>query len=210
MMQTTDEARRDRRTRLESDEPGITVQPGANILWFYALCTAVPFVAAVLCFTVAPDGLLVVGVIASIATVVAAAPLVMMLLHLQRSRTHLARISRTAETVSITDLHAVHFGFNRQGETELSHWDGGPIREGALGVTQAAVFLFGPDGSSVSLPFADLLGAVLDSRPGRAPSVDLHLRSGGAVEVRALPYRSRALAVALSRAGVRLVEDRED
>lgn len=208
-MQTTDEARRARRARLESDEPGITVHPGANILWFYALCTVVPLVAAVLCFTVAPEGMLVVGVIASIATVVAGAPLAMMLLHLQRSRAQLARIRRTAETASITDLHAVQFGFNHRGETELSHWDGGPTREGALGVTQGAVSLFGPDGSSVSLPFTDLLGAVLDSRPGRAPSVDLHLRSGGAVEVRALPYGSRALAVALSQAGVRLVEDRE-
>lgn len=98
MIQTSEETRRHSRARLSSDEPGATVQQGANVLWFYAMCRLVTLLVAVFCFTVGSDSWLIVGVSASIATVVAGAALVAMLVTRQRAASVLRRVRTARDT----------------------------------------------------------------------------------------------------------------
>ncbi|MHA4813666.1 hypothetical protein ACXZ65_04820 [Streptomyces aculeolatus] len=82
-------------------------------------------------------------------------------------------------------------------------WDGGPQRAGAVAVTPAALLLRGADGTALDVPLASLLGAV--DQPGTWPvqgSVDIHWRSGEAVQLRT-PHRKELIA-ALRAAGVRV------
>ncbi|MEO3846374.1 hypothetical protein ABGB09_01790 [Streptomyces sp. B8F3] len=87
--------------------------------------------------------------------------------------------------------------------TDTAAWDRGPQRPGAVAVTRDALLLRGADGAALDVPLATLLGAV--DQPGTWPvqgCVDVHLRSGGAVQLRT-PHR-RELIAALRTAGVRV------
>ncbi|MCT7352305.1 hypothetical protein N4P33_08965 [Streptomyces sp. 15-116A] len=206
MIQMTEEIRRGRRARLLSDEPGLTVRPAGSVFAFYGVCTAVPLAVAVFCFVVRPDDLLVVGVLAALAAAVASAPLVVRLIDLQRARSTVRRVHRAADFGPAESTHAVAFGFHAGGETEVSRWDAAPAREGVLVIREGCLQLRSADGASLELPLDDVLGAVLATAP-RTASVDLYTRDGHALELRTSRLRLRAVAAALSGAGVRLVQE---
>ncbi|MER5258966.1 hypothetical protein [Streptomyces sp. NPDC002855] len=78
-MAETGRVRRDRRNRLESDEPGIVAQPPRNIRIFFAVCFLMPLMVVCVCQLLDPRGLLGVTLIAGIATLVAVRPVLALL-----------------------------------------------------------------------------------------------------------------------------------
>ncbi|AZM46820.1 hypothetical protein DMB38_14300 [Streptomyces sp. WAC 06738] len=99
----------------------------------------------------------------------------------------------------------VRYGLNTASPyaTEPAAWDRGPQRAGAVEVTPSALLLRGADGAALDVPLTALLGAV--DQPGTWPvqgCVDVHLRSGEAVQLRT-PHR-RELITQLRAAGIRV------
>ncbi|MFF4250900.1 hypothetical protein ACFY1L_06820 [Streptomyces sp. NPDC001663] len=106
-------------------------------------------------------------------------------------------------------LHPVRYGLGApDGQATASTavaWDLGPASTGALAVDAGALRLRGTDGAVLDVPLAEVQGAVLlpSGVAWLAPSVDLLLRSGEAIEVRS--HQAGAVVDALSGAGVRVV-----
>ncbi|WP_405870291.1 hypothetical protein [Streptomyces sp. NBC_00005] len=106
-------------------------------------------------------------------------------------------------------VHPVRYGLGEpEGQaaaSAASAWDLGPVRTGGLTVDAGTLRLRGMDGAVLDLPLAEVRGAVLlpSGVAWLAPSVDVLLRSGGAIEVRS--PQSRAILDALTGAGVQVV-----
>ncbi|MEU6255337.1 hypothetical protein [Streptomyces sp. NPDC047043] len=106
-------------------------------------------------------------------------------------------------------LHPVRYGLGAPDGQAIAStaaaWDLGPTRTGALAVGAVALRLRGTDGAVLDLPLAEVQGAVLlpSGVAWLAPSVDLLLRSGEAIEVRS--HQAGAVVDALSGAGVQVV-----
>lgn len=108
-----------------------------------------------------------------------------------------------------TDVHGVRYGLGapagQAATSTASAWDAGPARVGALAIDAGTLSLRGTEGSALDLPLSELHGAVLipSGVAWVAPSVDVLLRSGEAVELRS--HRAKAVLDSLSMAGVRVM-----
>lgn len=173
----------------------------------YGVFAGLPLLVAVYCLTVQPADLFAVGLTFLIVAFGTGVPLVRLLVERRRSRSlvHDVRSSETGADLA-PDAHPVRIGLNESGGPhEPSPWDITPPRDGVLAVTPDHLQLRGEDGASVDLPLTDILGVVLvPGGRGRA-GADIHLRTGEAIEVRTT--RLRALAVCLSHAGVRVLQE---
>jgi hypothetical protein len=132
------------------------------------------------------------------------------LLRRRRDRATLSEAARplAAAFGSGTSVHPIRYGLNEvtdQISAAGSVWDHGPVRMGALALEGDMLRLRGTDGASFDLPLTQLLGAafIANTVAWLDPTVDLLLHSGEAIEVRTSD--ARALADALSSAGVRTV-----
>ncbi|MEV6313652.1 hypothetical protein [Streptomyces sp. NPDC051776] len=206
MTQSAKEERQRRRDRLKSAEPGITVRPGTNVFLFYAICSGSAVAVALAYFILQPNGMPEVGVAAAIASVVAPLPLQFMLVNRWRARSLLRRVGKAVGRDLAGQGHPVRYGLNA-GQSTFSPWDDGPQRTGVLIVTSEGIRLFGTDSTTLDLPLNGVLGAVL--LPGRSPVsssvIDVHLCSGEAIEIGTTQLKE--LGIALSGAGVRLLQD---
>ena len=111
--------------------------------------------------------------------------------------------------VAGTVVHPVRYGLGEpDGQAFASAaaaWDLGPARTRALTVDAGTLRLRGTDGAVLDLPIAEVQSAVLlpSGVAWLAPSVDVLLRSGGAIEVRS--PQARAVVDAFAGAGVQVV-----
>ncbi|MGW7085916.1 hypothetical protein ACWGH2_20835 [Streptomyces sp. NPDC054871] len=205
MERTIEEARRVRADRLTSDESGISVQPGTNITIFYSVCFAVPLVVAIVCLILGSQQLLPVALIAGLAAVIAVRPLVVIVAGGIGNKALMGRVRKALGDGLPERAHAVRFGLHAQNTPGASPWDTAPVKEGAIAVTGDGLHLLSAVDSAV-LPLTDVLGVVLLPGRGFSPDrFDIHLRSGGAIEVSTTG--SRALGADMSRAGVRVLQE---
>ncbi|MFB7929103.1 hypothetical protein ACFC4C_08330 [Streptomyces sp. NPDC056039] len=204
MERTVEEARRIRRERLASDEPGIAVQRGTIMLVFFSMCFAVPLAVAIVCLVLGSRQLLVVALFAGLAAAVAVRPLIVLAADGIRSRSLMNRVRKAVPGLP-AEAHAVSFGLHPDGSSEASPWDEAPAKEGAIAVTADGLELRSASDITV-VPLSDVLGVVL--APGRrfAPDrLDIHLRSGGAIELSTT--QPRALGADMSAAGIRILHE---
>lgn len=205
MERTIEEARRIRGDRLASDESGISVQPGTNIVIFYSVCFGVPLLVAITCLVPGSQQLLPVALIASLAAVIAVRPLIVLVAAGIGDKTLKGRVRKALGARLPERAHAVRFGLHSQSTRGPASWDAAPAKEGAIAVTADGLHLISAEDSAV-LPLTDVLGAVLMPGRGFAPDrYDVHLRSGEAIEVSTMG--SRALGADMSRAGVRVLQE---
>lgn len=106
-------------------------------------------------------------------------------------------------------VHPVRYGLgepdHQNATPTAAAWDVGPSRTGALVVDTGTLHLRGVDGATLDLPVAEVQGAVLVASgvAWLAPSVDVLLHSGEAVEFRS--PEARAIVDSLTGAGVQVV-----
>ncbi|MEV0600033.1 hypothetical protein AB0I82_12155 [Streptomyces sp. NPDC050315] len=126
-----------------------------------------------------------------------------------RERRALKAAARTAAAAlpAGSAFYAVDFGLNEDvaHDTEAAVWDRGPARAGAAALTDSAVHLREPAGAALDIALTDVLGAVHSTpAPWLADgSLDLHLHSGEAIELRTPQHKH--LATDLASAGVRVL-----
>ncbi|TPQ20229.1 hypothetical protein [Streptomyces sporangiiformans] len=205
MERTIEEVRRIRHERLASDEPGIAVQRGTAMVVFFSICFAVPLSVALVCLILGSQQLLNVALMAGLAAVVAVRPLLVIIVDGIRGRSLTRRVRKTVGPELPAGAHAVCFGLHLQSRSAASPWDEAPLKEGAIAVTAGGLELRSSSDASV-LPLAEVLGVVLT--PGRrfAPDrLDIHLRSGEAIEVSTT--QPRALGADMSAAGMRVLQE---
>ncbi|MFC6064265.1 hypothetical protein [Streptomyces ochraceiscleroticus] len=125
----------------------------------------------------------------------------------ERRALHAAFPTAAAALPTGSTPYAVHFGLNEDDahDTEPATWDRGPARAGSAALTTSALHLRGPAGEALDITLTDILGAVHSPQwPWLADgSLDLHLHTGEAIELRTPQHRH--LATELASAGVRVL-----
>ncbi|MFF8655442.1 hypothetical protein [Streptomyces huasconensis] len=205
MERPIEEARRIRRGRLASEEPGIDIRPGPGMVIFYSVCFTVPLTVAVGCLALGSEQLLSVALIMAVAAVVAVRPLLVIVADGIRGRLLTRRVRRTLGAGLPERVHAVRFGLHDQNQLSLVPWDTAPVTEGAISVEADGLHLYSAEGSQV-VSLTDVWGAVLV--PGRRftpERFDIYLRSGEAFEVSTMG--AGALGAEMSAAGIRVLRE---
>lgn len=177
----------------------------------YAAVLSPAIIVTLVFVAVRPENALGIALAGLVALAVLALGLPKVALTRRRERAELdsAANSLTAAFAAGAVVHPVRYGLgepeDQNATPTAAAWDVGPSRTGALVVDTGTLHLRGVDGAALDLPVAEVQGAVLVASgvAWLAPSVDVLLHSGEAVEFRSTEVR--AIADSLAGAGVQVL-----
>ncbi|QKW08590.1 hypothetical protein HUT18_21685 [Streptomyces sp. NA04227] len=194
-MSSTQQARLERAQRLDSDESNGTVPAPVHVLpmlWMGVVGPLLLGAAALLWFS---------GQLASfcyLMTLTSLGPgsILVRLGWANRAERALSRRTRRLVAAQPHPAYSVRLGLNAsdgRAPGPVSELDVGPAQDGVCAVGPEALYLVGVDGREVTIPLAELRGAV--QLPRSQGSLDIHLRDGQSLELKAAHPRNFLIAV---------------